>query len=67
MAKNSAKVSSKECVACGCCVKVCPRSAISISRGITAVVDSSKCIGCRICVRECPASIIELAPLEVVL
>ncbi|NLM74664.1 MAG: 4Fe-4S binding protein [Clostridiaceae bacterium] len=66
MAKRSAKVSAKECVACGCCVKVCPRGAISINHGIYAVVDTSKCIGCGLCVKECPASIIELTPVEVI-
>jgi len=66
MAKKSAKVSAKECVACGCCAKVCPRGAISIFRGIYAVVDTSRCTGCGLCAKECPASVIELVPLEVV-
>ncbi len=65
MGKKIACISEKECVACGCCVKVCPRNAISIKRGIHAVVDSKRCIGCGKCVKECPASIIKLAELGV--
>ncbi|NLM73958.1 MAG: 4Fe-4S binding protein [Clostridiaceae bacterium] len=61
MAKRIASISGHECVACGCCVKVCPRNAITIRKGIHAVVDSSKCTGCGSCVRECPASVIALS------
>lgn len=53
-----AKVREDQCVACGCCVKVCPRGAIRVLRGISARVDRSRCIGCGKCVRECPASVI---------
>jgi len=52
-------------VACGSCEKVCPRKAISIWRGLYAVVDESRCIGCGICAKECPASIIKVERLEV--
>lgn len=48
------------CVACGCCVKVCPMNAISIAWGVTAQVDMTKCIGCGKCAKECPASVIEI-------
>lgn len=48
------------CVACGCCVKVCPREAIAIKGGITAAVDESSCVGCGKCAKECPASVIEI-------
>lgn len=51
---------SEDCVACGCCVKVCPLGAISIDRGIRAVVDLERCVGCGKCARECPASVIEI-------
>jgi Fe-S-cluster-containing hydrogenase component 2 len=61
MAKRIASISEEDCVACGCCVKVCPKEAISIRRGINAIIDRNKCIGCGKCVKECPASIIELA------
>ena len=60
MIKRKAVVSTRECVACGCCVKVCPRNAITVPDGIHAVVDKALCVGCGICVRECPASILSL-------
>ena len=44
----------------GCCVKVCPRSAIEIWKGIMAKVDFEKCVGCSKCAKECPASVIEI-------
>ncbi len=64
MAKRKANVSIRECVACGCCMKVCPRNAISISNGIHAKIDEALCVGCGNCVRECPASIISLEVTE---
>lgn len=64
MAKRKATVSIKECVACGCCVKVCPRNAITIYKGIYAVVDKELCVGCGKCVKECPASILSLEVTE---
>ena len=48
------------CVACGCCVKVCPKQAISVDRGVRARVDGQTCIGCGKCARACPAGVIEL-------
>lgn len=56
--RKKASVLQKECVACGCCVKVCPLGAISIHKGIYAQVDTDKCVGCGKCAKECPASII---------
>lgn len=64
MAKRKAVVSISECVACGCCMKVCPRNAISISDGIYAVIDQDLCVGCGKCMKECPASIISLEVAE---
>lgn len=64
MAKRKAVVSIQECVACGCCMKVCPRNAISIPDGIYAVIDQNLCVGCGKCVKECPASIITLEVTE---
>lgn len=46
--------------ACGCCVRVCPLSAIRIWNGITARVDADRCVGCGKCAAECPATIITL-------
>lgn len=53
-----------DCVACGCCVRVCPRGAIHIHFGVTAVVDLEKCVGCGRCASECPAGIIEVIAAE---
>ncbi|MCI8707946.1 MAG: 4Fe-4S binding protein [Dorea sp.] len=60
MAKRKAIINIRECVACGCCIKVCPRGAISIPKGIYAEIDKSLCIGCGKCANECPASIITM-------
>jgi len=62
--RRKAVVDESACVACGCCVKVCPMRAISVVRGIAARVDRDKCIGCGKCARECPASVIELVEVE---
>ena len=58
--RKKASISQNDCVACGCCIKVCPLGAISIYKGIYAEVDEAKCVGCGKCVKECPASIINL-------
>ena len=58
--RRRAVVDRSFCVACGCCVKVCPLQAIQVVRGIAAQVDPDKCVGCGKCARECPASIIEI-------
>lgn len=62
--KNYAQV-NKYCVSCGSCVNVCPMSAISVWKGVTAVVDKNRCVGCRKCILECPAGAIELREREV--
>lgn len=64
MAKRKAIVSIQECVACGCCIKVCPRNAITVPKGIHANIDRELCVGCGKCVKECPASIISLEVME---
>ncbi len=60
MAKRKATINQKQCVACGCCMKVCPRGAIAIPNGVCAQVDKGLCVGCGLCARECPASVIAL-------
>ncbi|RNC62746.1 MAG: Ferredoxin-2 [Candidatus Dichloromethanomonas elyunquensis] len=50
----------KDCVACGTCVKVCPRSALSVFKGVGVVVDREKCIGCGKCAKVCPAGVISI-------
>ena len=62
--KRIAKIGS-ECVACGCCVKVCPMGAVQVWKGVRAVVDTKQCVGCGKCAAECPASVIELIAREV--
>ena len=62
--RRKATIFQDECVACGCCEKVCPRDAIRVDRGIQAVVDVEACVGCGKCVRECPASVIALQEVE---
>ena len=51
-------VVSKQCVACGTCLKKCPKGAIHIEKGIIAVVNESLCIGCGLCEKTCHASVI---------
>lgn len=58
MAKRIAMVDASDCVACGCCIKVCPKDAISIPKGIVAQVQPDLCVGCGKCAKECPASVI---------
>ncbi len=64
MAKRRAVVSVQECVACGCCVKVCPKNAISVPKGICAAIRSESCVGCGRCAKECPAGVITLEVAE---
>jgi NAD-dependent dihydropyrimidine dehydrogenase PreA subunit len=58
--KRRAFVNEDDCVACGCCVKVCPRNAIEIWKGIAAKINLDACVGCAKCVKECPASVIAI-------
>ena len=49
------------CVACGVCLKACPREAISIYRGCFARIVPEKCVGCGLCAKACPAGCITIA------
>lgn len=60
MPKRKATVSIRECVACGCCIKVCPKNAITILKGVFAEINFELCVGCGKCAKECPASVITL-------
>ena len=60
IALRKALVDQGSCVACGCCVKVCPMSAIRVVRGSAAQVDRDKCVGCGKCAKECPATVITI-------
>ena len=62
--KRKAFVQQSDCVACGCCVKVCPLGAIQIMNGIMAEVDMTKCVGCGKCAKECPAIVIIIREVE---
>lgn len=64
MIQNYALVNKDDCVACGCCVKVCPKQAITVHKGIYATVNKQLCIACGQCAKECPASIIEMGVIE---
>ena len=58
--KKLAVVDRGVCVACGVCVKNCPKGAISVYRGCYAAVEKEICVGCGLCARQCPAGCIEL-------
>lgn len=57
---KKAFVNKKLCVACGCCLTACKVGAITIPRGVCAIIDINKCVGCGMCARKCPASVIEI-------
>lgn len=59
MSKKIAIISD-ECVACGCCEKVCPLNAVSITNGVIAIIDEQKCVGCGKCSKACPACVISI-------
>ena len=63
--KRNAFVAQEDCVACGCCVKVCPLDAIQVVKGIMAQVNLDQCVGCGKCAKECPASVIEIREVNV--
>ena len=44
--RRKARVDRRSCVACGCCVKVCPMGAVAVKHGVYACVDEEKCVGC---------------------
>lgn len=58
--RRKAFVDTNDCVACGCCVKVCPRNAVEIWNGIMAKIKMESCVGCGKCAKECPASVITI-------
>ena len=60
MMKKLAVPDRKVCVACGVCVKACPKGALSIYKGCYALVEEAKCVGCGLCAKACPASCIEI-------
>ncbi len=63
--KRYALAEKERCVACGACMKECPREAIRIYRGCYAQIDEEQCVGCGKCAGICPASCIQLLQREV--
>lgn len=57
--KKIAHINKKNCVACGSCIKKCPRNTISIKRGMYAQIGEN-CIGCGLCSKVCPGDFIKL-------
>lgn len=62
--KKCAAVDRHRCVACGACVKVCPKGALSVYRGCYAQVNSEQCVGCGKCSKTCPADCISVKERE---
>ena len=60
MAKKCAAPDKNICVACGACLKACPKGAIAIYRGCYAVAEEDKCVGCGLCAKACPAGCISI-------
>ena len=58
--KKLAVPDRKACVACGVCMKNCPKGAISIHKGCYAQVEETKCVGCGLCAKACPAGCIAI-------
>ena len=56
--KKTAEVDRDVCVACGVCIKACPKNAIAVWKGCWAAADLSKCVGCGLCAKACPAGCI---------
>lgn len=59
--KRIAIVDQKICVACGVCMRTCPRDAISVYKGCYAQIAEGKCVGCGLCAKACPAGCIAVA------
>lgn len=62
--RRRAVVDGDACVACGCCVKVCPLAAIQVRHGVRAAVNPARCVGCGRCAKECPASVIDILEVQ---
>jgi Fe-S-cluster-containing hydrogenase component 2 len=58
MEKPKAIVDREVCLACGGCISVCPRDAITMI-GQKSCIDKQKCTGCEICIKTCPVGAIE--------
>lgn len=57
---KKAVVDKNHCVACGVCMKNCPKGAIKVLNGVFAEINELKCIGCGLCKEVCPACVIDI-------
>ncbi len=64
MPRGIAEVKKELCIACGECIYVCPRDALSLENGLFVEVDKAKCIGCRLCESLCPTASIVVTGLK---
>ena len=65
MAKGRyASVEKKDCIACGTCMIVCPRDAVTIKEGYYAYAEAEKCVGCGICGKHCPTGCISVIDMK---
>jgi ferredoxin len=46
-------INTDECVSCGGCIDLCPKTAIRMHDD-KVFIDSEKCVECMICVKVCP-------------
>lgn len=48
----------KQCTGCGCCMQICPKGAIYMSKNeegfLEPKIDKTKCINCGLCLKRCP-------------
>lgn len=63
--KKLAFVDKNCCVACGVCMKECPKAAIAVWKGCYAKIAAEVCVGCGKCAKVCPAGCIEVKEREV--
>ena len=62
--KFVAKNDYDRCVACGACIKECPRESVNVYKGSFAVVDENLCVGCGRCAKVCPSGSIVVKDRE---
>ncbi len=57
MGKPKARVSREKCLACGGCISVCLKDAVTMIAN-KASVNKEKCVSCEICIKTCPVGAI---------
>lgn len=63
--RKKASVNSNKCVACGVCSSKCPKDAVYVYNGISALVDIDMCVGCSLCAKHCPANAISMMEVKI--